>query len=475
MVARSLERHFATTVWVATRRTGILKPEREALGYLPMSPTHEAVREIPFAEARSLKISVSHPHGNPNSYNTALAFSERGWLDQFETGILKDSAASRVLHLLSSDIERRARNRNYSEIPSARKSSHRLFEAVSRIGRKLKPGGLTSRVNWYDVMFWGHDLQVSRSLSDVDAVYAYEDGARRTFEAAREKRICAVYELPLGYYKGVAAEINRARRDWPMLQAGVYVEPRWKQLRKDAELELADVIVVASDWARESLGFSDAASAKSIVTVPYGTPADEVSPRIQSPSGPFTVLFAGNVGLRKGVPHLVAAWEKLKLRDSRLWLAGSMDLPREYLHKHSASVEYPGAMPRAELLEVMKQVDLFVFPSVAEGFGLVIGEAMACGVPVLTTKNTGGPKLITDGVEGWCVNAREVEPLVERIEWAHQNREKLHAMGQHARQRAEQWTWGDYRRKLIADLSPHLAKRVSRKDSQSRKENDVSR
>lgn len=422
-----------------------------------MSLAQEAVHESPNTEVHTLRIAVSHPHGNANSYHAALAFSEIGWLDHFETGILKGSAASSVMRHLPRDVERRARNRNFEEIPEARKRSHRLVEAVSRIGRKVKPGGLTSRVNWYDVLFSGHDFQAARSLADgLDAVYAYEDAAKLTFEAAKKKNLTAIYELPLGYYKGVAAEINRARRDWPQLQAEVYAEPRWKQTRKDAELAMADVIVVASEWARASLRLSGAAAGKPVAATPYGTPVEEIIPRSEAPEGPFTILFAGQIGLRKGVPHLIEAWEKLKLRDARLWMAGSVALPREYINEHAASFEHLGALPRSELLEMMKKVDLFVFPSLAEGFGLVIGEAMAAGVPVLTTNNTGGPELITNGVDGWCVEAHEVAPLIERIEWAHQHRDELYRMGQLARQRAEQWTWADYRRKLISELAPHL-------------------
>jgi glycosyltransferase involved in cell wall biosynthesis len=386
-----------------------------------------------------------------------LAFSENRWLDCFETGIL-NVADSSVARRLSPDLGRRARNRSFDGIPDTNKKSHRLFEVLSRAGRRLKPGGLTSEINWYDVLFSGHDFQVSREIAGAaDAVYAYEDAAKMTFESAKRIGATLIYELPLGYYKAVAREINRGRELWPGLNRVPYAEPHWKQTRKDAELELADVIVVASDWARESLKLSDAASGKTVVLVPYGTPADEISHRSQPPRGPFTVLFAGQVGLRKGVPLLIEAWEKLKLSDSRLLLAGSMNLPRAYLNEHAATFEYPGALPRAELLDVMATVDLFVFPSLAEGFGLVIGEAMASGVPVLTTSNTGGPQLITDGIEGWCVPAHEIEPLIERIEWANQNREQLFQMGQRARQRAEQWTWTDYRRKLIAELSPYLS------------------
>jgi len=423
-----------------------------------MTFAREAVQELAHTQTRAFKVVVSHPHGNANSYHTALAFSENEWLDCFETGIL-DVATSSVARRLSPDLERRARNRSFEGVPNSNKKSHRLFEVLSRAGRKLKPGGLTSQINWYDVLFCGHDFQVSREIADAaDAVYAYEDAAKMTFESAKRTGATSIYELPLGYYKAVAREINRGRELWPGLHRVRYSEPRWKQVRKDAELELADVIVVASEWARQSLTLSDRASGKPVVLVPYGTPVDEIVPRAQPPAGPFTVLFAGQVGLRKGVPHLIEAWEKLKLSNARLLLVGSMNLSREYLKEHVASFEYLGALPRAELLEVMASADLFVFPSLAEGFGLVIGEAMASALPVLTTMNTGGPQLITDGNEGWCVSAHEVEPLIERLEWAHANRDQLFQMGQCARQRAEQWTWADYRRKLIEELSPHLGR-----------------
>jgi glycosyltransferase involved in cell wall biosynthesis len=261
--------------------------------------------------------------------------------------------------------------------------------------------------------------------------------------------------LPLGYYRAVADEINRARKDRPHLQRDVYVEPQWKQSRKDEELRLADAIIVPCAWALDSLRFSRAAS-RTVIKIPYGTPADEIAARTTPPDGPFTVLFAGHVGLRKGVPHLIEAWEKLQLKDARLWLAGSLNLPEGYLREHGASFEYLGALPHVELLERMRQVDLFVFPSLAEGFGLVIGEAMACGVPVLTTMNTGGPELIEDGRQGWCVPAHAVAPLTERIEWAHAQREALFDIGRHARRKAEQWTWSDYRQRLIDELAAYL-------------------
>jgi glycosyltransferase involved in cell wall biosynthesis len=404
-----------------------------------------------------LKITISHPHGNANSYQAAVALSEERWLSSFQTGLVRNPRAARLFRYLPADAAQRSLNRNYESIPEPNKRPHLLWEAVSRVGRRLKPAGLTSQVNWYDVLFCGHDLQVSRALeANLDAVYAYEDGAKWTFNIARQRDVAAVYELPLGYYKGVASEISRARKERPAFERGAYEEPHWKQARKNAELEIADVVVVPCAWAARSLSYNDGCGEKPVIIVPYGTPADEIPARTRRPDGPFTVLFAGQIGLRKGAPHLIEAWESLRLKDARLWMAGSMKLGRDYLADHSESFRYLGAIPRVRLLEVMREVDLFVFPSLAEGFGLVIGEAMAAGLPVLTTVNTGGPELIDDGREGWCIPAHDSEALRERIEWAYHNRDALYEMGGLARRKAERWTWADYRKRLIRELSRNL-------------------
>jgi starch synthase len=403
-----------------------------------------------------LKITLSHPHGSLFSYHAASALSEKGWLSSFQTGVTSDSPIARLSSRVLGDSRERLLNRVFTDVPRSSQRSHLYWEAISRMGRRLKPVGLTSRTNWYDVLFCGHDWQVSRQLEKgLAAVYTYEDGAKLTLEAARRLGIATLYELPLGYYLGVADEMERAVKTARGIETQIKCEPAWKRARKDAELGLADLVIVPCEWAQESLRFSRRPLNKPVLKIPYATPAADIPARRGRPRGPFTVLFAGQIGVRKGVPLLLEAWKRLGLKDARLLLAGSMNLDEKYLSRYGG-FDYLGALPRMRLLEVMKEADLFVFPSLAEGFGLVIGEAMAVGLPVLTTRNTGGPELITDGREGWCVAAHDVNALAERIEWAYQHRDAAYEMGTLARRRAERWTWADYRRTLAEELSKHL-------------------
>ena len=334
---------------------------------------------------------------------------------------------------------------------------HVSWEAISHLGRRFKAGGPTAKVSWYDVLFWGHDWQVARRLREgTDAVFAYEDGARRTFRAAKQINATTIYELPAGYYAGASNELQRVREERPELPLEIKVEPEWKVRRKDDELALADLVVVPCEWAATSLRSTRVGGNKIVVKVPYGTPTEEVCARTSQPVGNFKVLFAGQVGVRKGVPHLLEAWDQLKLKNARLVLAGGIKLDRAFLSRYSDTCDFLGQLPRSELLELMKSADLLVFPSLAEGFGLVIGEAMAAGTPVLTTTNTGGPELISNGVEGWCVPAHDVNALAEKIEWSYRNRDNLYEMGRLARRKAERWTWSHYRQSLVEVITSHI-------------------
>ena len=414
--------------------------------------TYPTVRGRP----KTSGITLSHPHGNPNSYHAARAFAERNLLQGFEQGIANRGSFLRKLAKLTGH-SREMSQRNLEEVPDNLRRQHVIWEAASHIGARLRAAGPTAEVSWYDVLFCGHDWQVSKELREgIRAVYAYEDAARNTFRAAKEMGAVTIYELPAGYYMGAAQELKYIEEEKPDVPLDIKIEPQWKVRRKNLELASADVIVVPCAWAAGSLRLSDMPKEKPLITIPYGTPADEICARSTKPDGPFTVLFAGQIGVRKGVPYLLEAWSRIGLRNARLLLAGNMRLGESFLKPYAGMFEHLGPMPHTQLLDLMEEADLLVFPSLAEGFGLVIGEAMAACVPVLTTTNTGGPELITDGQEGWCIPPHDVQILGERIEWACLHRDELFEMGQLARRKAEQWTWSHYRAALIEKVTPYL-------------------
>src|SRR5436309_257307 len=129
-------------------------------------------------------IIVSHPHGNPNSYHAARAFAEAGLLRAFEQGFTNRGFASKVLAKMPGG--KGGLQRDFGKLPKSQQRQHLLWEGISQLGRRLKASGLNEKISWYDILFCGHDWQVSNTLvKGMNAVYAYEDGAYRTFRAAK--------------------------------------------------------------------------------------------------------------------------------------------------------------------------------------------------------------------------------------------------------------------------------------------------
>jgi len=119
-------------------------------------------------------------------------------------------------------------------------------------------------------------------------------------------------------------------------------------------------------------------------------------------------------------------------------------------HRHVAS------LPHAEILAEMRRHDVFVFPSLFDGFGLVLLEAMSQGLPVITTAHSAGSDIITDGKEGFVVPIRSSEAIAEKLQLLHGDRDRLHQMGTCALRRAREFSWTNYERQLVATLHASL-------------------
>jgi glycosyltransferase involved in cell wall biosynthesis len=397
---------------------------------------------------------VSHPHVAAVSVETAAALERRHLLAGYFTGVsaVRGSVSGAVLGALA---RRRpvVANRLVSGIRSDALRSLWAVELTARLaGRAARAAGASS---WrsYDALFVGHDTAVSMLPwpSLAGGVYAYEDGALRTFRRASRAGLARVLDLPTPWWTSAERLWREESARWPgAMGPAPHEEPAWKRKRKCEELALADVVSVASGFTRSSA--LEAAGERPVVVTPYGFPVERFAARAQPPKGTFTVLAVGNQDLRKGTPYLLEAWRLANIKDATLRLVGGMRLTRAFLGRYAGLFEHVPWMPRANLEQVYQQADLVAFPTLGDGFGLVIQEAMCCGTPVLTTRCGGGPECIEDGETGLLVPDRSVEALVEALRWASLNRDRLSELGQAARRRAESWTWSDAGRCLVDGL-----------------------
>lgn len=388
-------------------------------------------------------ILLSHPTGNQFVREAVTAFEEAGMLGEFWTTLNWDPA-SLMNRFLPARLRELLARRSY---PASARS--RIHTVPFREAARLLSGafGIDAVLNDLDKKV-AERLRQMETSEAVRLIYAYEDAARESFRAADEQGVARVYDLPIGYWRAaqrILAEEKERKPEWASTLTGLR-DSEEKLARKEDELRLAQRVVVASTFTKDTL-LESPTSAK-IDVIPYGAPS-AVSPEIRKSTGPLKVLFAGSLGQRKGLSYLLDAVDMLK-GSVELTLLGRKASPNcrplEFAVRRHRWIP---SLSHTRVLREMHNHDLLVFPSLFEGFGLVILEAMAQGTPVITTEHTCGPDIIDNGIDGFIVPIRSAEAIAEKLDLQASDRERLAAMKIAARRKAQACPWQTYRQRLV--------------------------
>jgi glycosyltransferase involved in cell wall biosynthesis len=245
--------------------------------------------------------------------------------------------------------------------------------------------------------------------------------------------------------------------------------------REGAEWAAADTILCGSQFVVDGIRQLGGAAGKCVV-VPYGVDVqeDSLASKVQSPKSkvqsqgprrpdevaainsqpstlnrPLRVLTVGAVGLRKGAPYVLAAARQLKDRAEFRWVGGIELLPAA-AQRLAESVHLTGAVPSTQVTEHFQWADVFLLPSLCEGSATVTYEALAYGLPVICTPNTGS--VVRDGVEGFIVPVRDAAAVAQRIERLAHDVELRAQMAAAVKARAAEFTVAEYGRRLLAAL-----------------------
>lgn len=401
-------------------------------------------------------ILLSHPTGNANVRAAIRAFYAAGLLKEFDVSISWDPK-SPLQWLIPRRMATQMARRSFTEIPRNLQHTHpwRELGRLASPGKLLKDGesapfSILSVCQHFDQ----HVADRISSIHDLKAVYAYEDCALSTFQTASKLGHRCIYDLPIGYWRAaqnIYEEERELQPTWSCTLTGLK-DSGEKLERKDSELNLADRIVVASEFVRSTL-LNYGSSSAPIVVVPYGTPPPlSTEPPASTASSPLRVLFVGGLGQRKGLSYLLEAVDQLgdAVHLTLIGKPGSNACTPlvKALQRH----RWIASLPHAEILEHMRQHDVFVFPSLFEGFGLVLTEALSQGLPIISTPHTAAPDLITDGVEGFIVPIRDSHAIAERLVQLAEDREKLNAMRVACLRRAAEIPWSVYEDNLVKSL-----------------------
>jgi glycosyltransferase involved in cell wall biosynthesis len=293
----------------------------------------------------------------------------------------------------------------------------------------------------------------ARLLHDECAVVASGGCAEKTFRRMKTKTGLCILNYPLAHHRFTRKLLLEEAELEPAFAGTLNSHdlPKWLEERLDEEIALADHILVGSSFVRESF-VKEGIPAEKLEVIPYGTDTRLFEPVTSKPQTDcFKLLFIGQIGQRKGISYLVRAYKQFRDPKTSLTLVGKIQGDGSAFHPYGELFRHIDHVPHTYLRDIYQQADVFVFPTLVEGMPLVVLEAMASGLPIITTPN-GPSDIVRDGVDGFIVPIRDPDSILEKLEYLRANPGACAEMGVNARRRALEFTWCAYQKRAGAVL-----------------------
>ena len=379
--------------------------------------------------------------GRQHSHQSAFALQERGFLCRYYSVFWYNKSILRKIEtFLPCWIVKELKKRNYESIDVSYVKINYFIFLLEALLKSLNTKNYSYLINCI------FDKWVSAEIKsmDFDIFFGFETTSLESFRICKRLDKICLLDLPIAHYKKQQELLSSVNYS----PYGNKKTANRINKNKEAELQLADYVIVPSDFVKQTL-LDSSVPEKKIIKIPYGVDLDIF--RLKEnyrKEGKFKILYVGAITIRKGLKYLLEAYKNLGLRNSELILVGGMADGKYLLKECKGLYSYTPFVTQKELNNFYQEADIFVFPSILEGFAQVVIEAMACGTPVIVTPNTGSCDAVRDGVDGFIVPIMNVEKLEEKILYFYENRDKTEEMGRNARAQAEKYSWENYREKI---------------------------
>lgn len=388
------------------------------------------------------QVLLAHP-GTQYSYQLAKELQRLGRLAAFHTSIAIRSRSNlaRSINALPRFARHRVANRILDGMPGDKLRVHPFAELLSLLKQQFEGGASEANLHARNAHFQNAIPQ--QVFETVRAVIGFDTSSWILAERCRQAGVSFVLDQSIGHPDSKTAIYKRIRDEFPHWDTSI--EARRPEVRRAEQIEhdLADLVVAASSFTVRTL-VENGVAAEKIRVNPYGVDIRRFTNKQTEGKHPLRFVFVGSVTARKGVPLLLKAWRLLRPGSGELWLIGPIANHLRPLLPSQQGLRIIGAVPQIELPSLLQQCDVLVFPSYFEGFGLVIPEAMACGLPVIATDATAAPDIYSEGEGGWIVPVGNVESLAARLDHCLSDPVRTRAQGHVARRIAEKQTWGGY-------------------------------
>jgi hypothetical protein len=389
-------------------------------------------------------------------YAVPCVLHAAGKLAHLFTDVCASKGVARALRALPKEILpatlRRLTERVPEGVPASRITAFTSFgiEYALRVRRARSASDLSEAFSWGGAQFCRRVLR--GPMPPAQALFGYNSAALELLQYCRANALLGVMEqtiAPKRLEHRLLVEEAAAHPGWGDVASGdadaAYAT------REEAEWREADLILCGSEFVAKSIGDCGGPVERTLV-VPYGVKAPG-SPRERGRhDGPLRVLTLGQVGLRKGSPYVLEAARALGAR-AIFRLVGHLSVHSSVERVLRGRAEVVGPVPRGEVAQHLAWADVLLLPSICEGSATVCYEALAAGLPVVCTQNTGSP--VRDGVDGFIVPVRDADAIAARVEQLAADDSLLETMSRNALAGSGELTIARYGERLLAALSRH--------------------
>ena len=314
----------------------------------------------------------------------------------------------------------RLRDRYHRELAASRVEAPRYMRLARELhGRYLRKSmwhRIMDRNAWFEKMAANRLRALIREGVPCDTVFSYSYAAGSIFRAARSLGLRTVLgQIDPGSVEDelVANLYERAGQSPRYERIPKTYWERWRD-----EIALSDVVVANSCWTKKALMCVGVAANKiTVLPLAYDLPRAEMVTKEPLPPSftddrPLRLLFLGQVTFRKGIGPVLEAIHRMPDAPIRLDIVGEVQIDIPASTKGDARVFLHGAVQRGSVRRYYRDADLFLFPTLSDGFGLTQLEALAHGLPVLTSRNCG--EVIEHDVNGYVLDSVTPE-AIERV------------------------------------------------------------
>ena len=223
------------------------------------------------------------------------------------------------------------------------------------------------------------------------------------------------------------------------------------------EIKTVQYHIVASGFSKKALEY-EGVSLDHIFVIPYGIDESRfMNIERTYEEGKLNLIFIGEVNQRKGIYQICEAAKKLNNPNIEFNIVGSgYEAQKELFAPYTKYVTFHGTAYFEKMQKHLEHNQVLLFPSMGDGFGFVVLEAMAAGMPVIASYNSAGPDVIKDGDNGFLIESCNTDALVDRVSWFLCNMDKVKSMGQRAQESAKCYTWDNYNTLIIESVKTIL-------------------